>query len=100
MTHNVKSRNEILSRLGCDECEVSELMDAIFPFSDETRTRVLLDRVDSRNHHGETLPADYSVRFEAVNGRDLPMVHPQQIPALIDALTLMHREWLLDLDGS
>lgn len=98
MTH--ESRHEILSRLGRDQFEVSELMDAVFPFSSTTRTRVLLDRVDSRNQHGETLPADYSVRFEALNGHELPMIHPQQIPALIDALTLMHREWLLDLDGS
>lgn len=95
-----ESRNEVLQRLAHNQHDFTELMSATFAVTSRVRNRVFLDRMDERNEHGDALPSEYSVRFQSGDSPSDDLIQPQQIPALIDALTLMHREWLLDLNGS
>lgn len=94
-----ESREHVIQRLANDQHHFTELMDATFAITHHVSTRVFLDRLDERNEHGDVLPSEYSVRLESGSGPSVDLIQPQQIPALIDALTLMHREWLLDLNG-
>lgn len=94
----MNTRKNILARLAADEYEFTELMSATFAVTSRVRNRVFLDRMDERNEHGDALPSEYSVRFQSGDSPSDDLIHPQQIPALIDALTLMHRQWLLDLN--
>lgn len=95
-----ESRNEVLQRLAHNQHDFTELIGARFAINERLSTRVFLDRLDERNEHGDALPPEYSVRFETGSTPSFDLIQPQQIPALIDALTLMHREWLFDLNGS
>ncbi|MDZ7917595.1 MAG: hypothetical protein U5O16_38215 [Rhodococcus sp. (in: high G+C Gram-positive bacteria)] len=63
--------------------------------STPARGQVLLEltRFDGLDDNGDLEPSRWYLQFsEATN--DEPELHPSEIPALIDALTEMHRAWL------
>lgn len=94
-----ETRSEVLARLGTDQFDFTKVVSATFAVTEHIHTRVSLDRLDERDEHGNASPAEYRVWFDRGSGPSEELVHPDQIPNLIDALTLMHREWVLELNG-
>ncbi|WP_343466582.1 hypothetical protein AAI421_21350 [Rhodococcus aetherivorans] len=58
------------------------------------RLRLTFDRLDAVSPTGARLPSEYLLSFgKPVGVDDFPELHPEQIPALIDELTVIYRQW-------
>ncbi|WP_152975423.1 hypothetical protein [Rhodococcus rhodochrous] len=58
------------------------------------RLRLTFDRLDAVSQIGDRLPSEYLVSFDKpADVVDSPELHPAQIPALIDELTVIYRQW-------
>lgn len=89
----IETRNDVLQRLGNDESDVTVIREAMIGIDEDDYTLIQLDRVDSRDAHGNVEPVDYGVRFEAARSVGIAMIRPEQIPDLIEVLTGMYDTW-------